>query len=158
MVRRLRGYLTKYDCSSADINPIGGISKVSSLANGACNSHLPGRSTTLHVVCCLGNEIRLAIWVRIWLLLSHTSHGSRIIEAPPTAELEPTTASYTQTDEQDMGMSYEELGVYGRLRKISQVTHGRSVTNDLTRPVRAILDVREAARPVGRQVRSQGGT
>jgi hypothetical protein len=26
-VCRLRGYLTKYDCSSADINPIGGISK-----------------------------------------------------------------------------------------------------------------------------------
>ena len=24
----LRGYLTKYDCSSADINPIGGFSKV----------------------------------------------------------------------------------------------------------------------------------
>lgn len=24
----LRGYLTKYDCSSADINPIGGVSKV----------------------------------------------------------------------------------------------------------------------------------
>lgn len=24
----LRGYLTKYDCSSADLNPIGGISKV----------------------------------------------------------------------------------------------------------------------------------
>lgn len=23
----LRGYLTKYDCSSADVNPIGGISK-----------------------------------------------------------------------------------------------------------------------------------
>ena len=23
----LRGYVTKYDCSSADINPIGGISK-----------------------------------------------------------------------------------------------------------------------------------
>ena len=23
----LRGYLTKYDCSAADINPIGGISK-----------------------------------------------------------------------------------------------------------------------------------
>lgn len=27
----LRGYLTKYDCSSADINPIGGISKGVSL-------------------------------------------------------------------------------------------------------------------------------
>lgn len=25
--RSLLGYLTKYDCSSADINPIGGISK-----------------------------------------------------------------------------------------------------------------------------------
>lgn len=24
----LRGYLTKYDCSSADLNPIGGISKI----------------------------------------------------------------------------------------------------------------------------------
>ncbi|CAA9997357.1 unnamed protein product [Nesidiocoris tenuis] len=24
----LRGYLTKYDCSSADVNPIGGISKI----------------------------------------------------------------------------------------------------------------------------------
>lgn len=24
---RLRGYMTKYDCSSADLNPIGGISK-----------------------------------------------------------------------------------------------------------------------------------
>lgn len=23
----LRGYMTKYDCSSADINPIGGINK-----------------------------------------------------------------------------------------------------------------------------------
>ena len=26
-VNSLRGYLTKYDCSSADINPIGAISK-----------------------------------------------------------------------------------------------------------------------------------
>jgi len=27
IVCSLRGYMTKYDCSSADINPIGGISK-----------------------------------------------------------------------------------------------------------------------------------
>jgi NAD+ synthase (glutamine-hydrolysing) len=45
----------------------------------------------------------------------------RIIEAPPTAELEPITETYQQTDEQDMGMSYDDLSVYGRLRKISQV-------------------------------------
>ena len=57
------------------------------------------------------------------------------IDAPPTAELEPITADYTQTDEAgqsirsskhiwrcllmrlDMGMTYAELSVYGRLRK-----------------------------------------
>lgn len=27
VVHSLRGYLTKYDCSSADVNPIGAISK-----------------------------------------------------------------------------------------------------------------------------------
>ena len=40
------------------------------------------------------------------------------MEAPPTAELEPITADYKQTDEEDMGMSYEELGVYGKMRNI----------------------------------------
>jgi len=39
------------------------------------------------------------------------------IDAPPTAELEPITADYTQSDEADMGMTYAELSVYGRLRK-----------------------------------------
>lgn len=29
-------------------------------------------------------------------------------------------ANYTQTDEEDMGMTYEELGIFGRLRKISR--------------------------------------
>ena len=45
----------------------------------------------------------------------------RLLEAPPTAELEPITSTYTQTDESDMGMTYDELGMYGRLRKISKV-------------------------------------
>ena len=39
------------------------------------------------------------------------------IDAPPTAELEPITHEYTQSDEQDMGMTYDELSIYGRLRK-----------------------------------------
>ena len=39
------------------------------------------------------------------------------IDAPPTAELEPITHEYTQSDEQDMGMTYNELSIYGRLRK-----------------------------------------
>ena len=42
-------------------------------------------------------------------------------KAPPTAELEPIRDDYVQTDEEDMGMSYDELGVYGRLRKIARL-------------------------------------
>lgn len=84
----LRGYLTKYDCSSADINPIGGISK---------------------------NDLKR------FILWASTTYSLPIlqsfIDAPPTAELEPISDTYTQTDEVDMGMSYAELSVYGNLRK-----------------------------------------
>ena len=87
----LRGYMTKYDCSSADINPIGGISKTDLrrfLAWAAENKGYP-----------ILNEI---------------------VEAPPTAELEPITADYVQNDEADMGMTYDELSRFGRLRKIER--------------------------------------
>ncbi|XP_010553563.1 PREDICTED: glutamine-dependent NAD(+) synthetase [Tarenaya hassleriana] len=85
----LRGYLTKYDCSSADINPIGSISKQD---------------------------------LRMFLRWAATRLGypslAGIEAAPPTAEREPIRSDYTQLDEVDMGMTYEELSVYGRLRKI----------------------------------------
>jgi NAD+ synthase (glutamine-hydrolysing) len=63
-----------------------------------------------------------------------------VLDATPTAELRPIVASdggaagdgggeskgesteHSQTDEDDMGMSYEELGWFGRLRKIQR--HG----------------------------------
>ncbi|GMH22631.1 hypothetical protein Nepgr_024474 [Nepenthes gracilis] len=85
----LRGYLTKYDCSSADINPIGSVSKT---------------------------DIREFLkWAA-----SHLGYPSLsdIEAAPPTAELEPIRSDYNQLDEVDMGMTYEELSIYGRLRKI----------------------------------------
>jgi hypothetical protein len=41
----------------------------------------------------------------------------RFIDATPSAELEPITEDYVQSDEVDMGMTYQELSVYGRLRK-----------------------------------------
>lgn len=88
----LRGYLTKYDCSSADINPIGGISKTDLkmfIGWAASNFDLP----ILH----------------------------EFLDAVPTAELEPITADYVQSDEVDMGMSYDELSVFGRLRKVSKL-------------------------------------
>lgn len=39
------------------------------------------------------------------------------LTATPTAELEPITKDYVQSDEVDMGMTYDELSVYGTLRK-----------------------------------------
>ncbi|MCA9981386.1 MAG: hypothetical protein KDD89_11145, partial [Anaerolineales bacterium] len=45
---------------------------------------------------------------------------AEVVTAPPTAELEPITASYSQKDEADMGMTYDELSRFGRLRKIDR--------------------------------------
>ncbi|XP_057419255.1 glutamine-dependent NAD(+) synthetase-like [Lotus japonicus] len=85
----LRGYLTKYDCSSADINPIGSISKL---------------------------DLRAFLrWAAVHLGYSSLAD---VEAAAPTAELEPIRSNYSQLDEVDMGMTYEELSVYGRLRKI----------------------------------------
>ncbi|KAL1684227.1 hypothetical protein EV122DRAFT_257246 [Schizophyllum commune] len=42
------------------------------------------------------------------------------LTAVPTAELEPITETYVQSDEADMGMTYEELSVFGRLRKVEK--------------------------------------
>jgi NAD+ synthase (glutamine-hydrolysing) len=85
----LRGYMTKYDCSSADVNPIGGISKTD-------------LRKFLHYAM---EKFNLPIL-------------GEIISAPPTAELEPLhDGQLAQTDEQDMGMTYSELSEFGRLRK-----------------------------------------
>ncbi|KAM9860636.1 glutamine-dependent NAD(+) synthetase [Aulostomus maculatus] len=88
----LTGYFTKYDCSSADINPIGGISK----------------TDLKSFLCYCVEEFQLL-----------TLRG--ILAASPTAELEPLTdGQVSQTDEADMGLTYSELSVIGRLRKISK--------------------------------------
>ncbi|CAI7853076.1 unnamed protein product, partial [Closterium sp. NIES-53] len=78
-----------YDCSSADINPIGGISK-----------------TDLR---------RFLRWAAVHLGFASLAD---VEAAPPTAELEPIRADYVQVDEVDMGMTYEELSLYGRHRKV----------------------------------------
>eukprot|EP01118_Nematostelium_gracile_P018304 TRINITY_DN809_c0_g1_i1.p1 TRINITY_DN809_c0_g1~~TRINITY_DN809_c0_g1_i1.p1 ORF type:complete len:696 (+),score=93.52 TRINITY_DN809_c0_g1_i1:55-2142(+) len=85
----LRGYYTKYDCSSADINPIGGISKM---------------------------DLKDFL---IWASKEQEYPSLRaVVEATPTAELEPISETYTQSDEADMGMTYKELSLFGRLRKV----------------------------------------
>ena len=65
------GYLTKYDCSSADVNPIGGISK---------------------------KDLRAFIFYCVEKF--NFSSLIRILGARPTAELEPLTdGQIQQTDE-----------------------------------------------------------
>ncbi|KAJ5723640.1 Glutamine dependent NAD+ synthetase [Penicillium malachiteum] len=88
----LLGYLTKYDASSADLNPIGSISKVDLkkfIGWAGVNFDLPILEEFLH--------------------------------ATPTAELEPRTATYVQSDEADMGVTSAELGTFGYLRKIAML-------------------------------------
>ncbi|KAL1986540.1 hypothetical protein VTN96DRAFT_6118 [Rasamsonia emersonii] len=88
----LRGYLTKYDCSSADINPIGSIDK----------------SDLKRLIAWAEKEFELPCL-----------HD--FLTAVPTAELEPITETYVQSDEADMGMTYDELTVFGRLRKVHKL-------------------------------------
>ena len=108
----LRGYMTKYDCSSADLNPIGAISK--------------------------GDLKRMLLWAS---QRYNNPVLAEVAAAPPTAELRPqsqptnnsnTTTSTTQgqddeetrehsqLDEDEMGMTYDELGHFGKLRKLSR--------------------------------------
>ena len=91
----LRGYMTKYDCSSADLNPIGGINKIE-----------------------IGRFLR-------WSSKNHglTALDS-VLEAAPTAELRPFSEDNKkskQTDEEEMGMTYKELQHFGLLRKIGRM-------------------------------------
>ncbi|CAK7234040.1 glutamine-dependent NAD(+) synthetase [Sporothrix bragantina] len=84
----LRGYLTKYDCSSADINPIGSVSK----------------KDLKRFIGWAESEFKLPIL-------------GEFLSAVPTAELEPITGDYVQSDEADMGMTYDDLSTFGVLRK-----------------------------------------
>merc|ERR1719330_998879 len=85
----LRGYYTKYDCSAADLNPIGGINKrdLKSFLEWA------GKHKNIKVL-------------------------QSVADAKPSAEL--TGAEGEQSDEVDMGMSYDELGDLGHCRKVEK--------------------------------------
>lgn len=87
----LRGYLTKYDCLSADVNPIGGISK----------------TDLKSFIAWAEKSFKMPIL-------------NDFLTAVPTAELEPITENYVQSDEIDMGMTYDELSRFGKLRKVEK--------------------------------------
>ncbi|TGZ65510.1 hypothetical protein CRM22_005827 [Opisthorchis felineus] len=100
----LRGYATKYDCSSADLNPIGGISK----ADLRRFVHYSKQSLSE----CLDPEH--------CVILQQVLQD--IMSARPTAELMPLSEDgrIQQTDEEDMGLTYNMLSLFGRLRKIEK--------------------------------------
>lgn len=76
--------MTKYDCSSADINPIGSIDKA------ALKGFIAWARDHFDIPCL-----------------------EEFLNATPTAELEPVTEDYTQSDEADMGLTYAELTAFG---------------------------------------------
>jgi len=82
----LVGYLTKYDCSSADLNPIGSISK-SDLRRFVdfCKKLIPDSETIL----------------------------TDLLTATPSAEL----TGEEQKDEEDLGLTYDELSLFGKFRR-----------------------------------------
>lgn len=84
------GYLTKYDCSSADINPIGGLCKddLKSYLVYCCTNIYSDRPELISVL-------------------------EEIIRAPPSAEL----TGAEQRDEDEIGITYSEISVLGRVRK-----------------------------------------
>lgn len=43
------------------------------------------------------------------------------IHAVPTAELVPFSESYSQSDEEEMGLTYAQLSVFGKLRKVAKL-------------------------------------
>lgn len=69
----------KYDCSSADINPIGSIDK------SDLKRFIAWSETNFNIPCL-----------------------QEFLDAIPTAELEPISETYVQSDEADMGMTYDE--------------------------------------------------
>jgi NAD+ synthase (glutamine-hydrolysing) len=117
----LRGYYTKYDCSAADINPIGGVNKRDLKDFLSWAASRPEE------------DLRIAVL-------------QRVADAKPSAEL--TGAEGEQSDEVDMGMSYDELGDLGTARKVEHCG-----------PLSMFLKLRDRwadGRPISASIRATG--
>lgn len=86
----IMGYLTKYDCSSADINPIGGLCKddLKSYMRYCCDELYKDKKQFVEIV-------------------------DEIVKAPPSAEL----TGAEQSDEEEIGITYDEISVFGKIRR-----------------------------------------
>ena len=87
----LVGYGTKYDCSSGDINVIGGLNKI--------------------------NVIKVLTYLHE--LYPNLTAIKDILSAKPSAELVPIRTGVTpQTDEEDMGLTYKQIKEFNDLRNL----------------------------------------
>lgn len=84
------GYVTKYDCSSGDINPIGTLNKVQ----------------ILELLRWFYEELG-------WPVIKD------IIDAKPSAELIPIVDGKEQDDEEDLGLTYLEMQLMSKFRSES---------------------------------------
>lgn len=85
----LTGYLTKYDCSSGDLNLIGSINKV---------------------------DVKAVIGY-LFKMYPHLTALDDILKAKPSAELTPISGDKpSQSDEEDIGLTYEEIKIFNDLR------------------------------------------
>jgi NAD+ synthase (glutamine-hydrolysing) len=133
----LRGYFTKYDCSSADLNPIGSISKKDIRAFLTWAGKYYGYSSLLDIVTAVPTaELRPAESVKLLGYDERIDDNAFVFDNPNASfTAGPSKKSRSdvidhgqvvgsevsketgQADEDEMGMSYDELSVFGRLRK-----------------------------------------
>jgi NAD+ synthase (glutamine-hydrolysing) len=135
----LRGYFTKYDCSSADLNPIGSISKKDIRAFLIWAGKYYGYPALSDIVTAVPTaELRPAQSVRLLGYDERIGDGAFVFDNPhqslavgpskksrsdsgqldqPSFMDVSSRVQSSQADEDEMGMSYDELSVFGRLRK-----------------------------------------
>jgi NAD+ synthase (glutamine-hydrolysing) len=160
----LRGYYTKYDCSAADLNPIGGVSKrdlAAFLRDAAARYAWPALLDIVHAPPTA--ELRPMAhggdaggppsprqfgvdddWGQLGVTFQLPDPSGVVAEAEAAAAAAAAAAvavaplgggggggssggaaalapvEHSQTDEADMGMTYDELSVFGGLRKMAR--------------------------------------
>jgi NAD+ synthase (glutamine-hydrolysing) len=134
----LRGYFTKYDCSSADLNPIGSISKKDIRAFLEWAGKYYGYCSLLDIVAAVPTaELRPSESVKLIGYDERIDGGAFVFDNPKSSSgfakkvcsavhsdhssvASGASCETGQADEDEMGMSYSELSVFGRLRKESR--------------------------------------
>jgi NH3-dependent NAD+ synthetase len=80
-----------------------------------------GSETEFEYVCLRLTKRKSRLSVILLLNYNFCLFQNHMLTLQSSTELEPITDNYIQADEVDMGVTYDELSVYGRLRKINKL-------------------------------------